>query len=628
MTADIPQRLARLQTALAGGRFEELAAAFNQCADISPRPVLVWLAKAELRRQEGRLSDAEEAARQGVRVNSYLSEPLLTPKVEWRSLVDALILQRESELLAWRPVVRFHARIAVSAGILNEDALSPLLNLVTEPTTLRRLGPAQTALLLDFLGFSRDVREEWCATVLNSFARQLLQSAMRIGNFDVAFLVEEGIYSEHVKRRDASAWFRQCILSWVPAMVSSVPPQHLRPWIPYEWRPESVRKIAFFVHSASLLAHVLVLLETLAACHRIGGRNYIFTVFVMARENEEMAEMFGRAGVRVVFLQRQVVGGYLARMRHLAQVLSEENYAVCVWVSLVTFMGMAFPCRIAPVQIWWSMKYHYCPIPDIDEHFAVESVVRFKQMEGLLWRTIGSASANWFAGEKSEQAGQLRAKFSNSAVVCGSFGREEKLADPQFLKTICELLRRHPEMVFLWTGKTQPPEIARAFADAGLLNQTHFIGWVDTKLYAQVIDIFLDSFPFPCGFTLKEAMAAGKAAVMMRTVESIETGVPGAFDAILGNLNGDDSQLSDQFKEMFTLERPLDLLMCANDVAEYSQMAERLLGSASLREACGSANRKFIESFLSDPDAEGRKFLDHLDEIFRSSPRLGGGLAR
>jgi glycosyltransferase involved in cell wall biosynthesis len=260
-------------------------------------------------------------------------------------------------------------------------------------------------------------------------------------------------------------------------------------------------------------------------------------------------------------------------------------------------------------------------VDEIDAHVAVENVVLTKRMEGRDWRTFGSAAPSWVDPALAGAARELRAQFPADAVVAASIGREEKLDSAPFVESVCRLLQRHRNLHFVWTGRVQRPSIQGAFERAGVADRTHFAGWVDTRLYAQAIDLFLDSFPFPCGFTLKEAMAAGKPAVMMRTAESLETGVPGAISPLVEGTGAAPAQVRERMRSMFTESRDFDLYRCAATPAEYEAIASALVDDAPLRARVGAANRAFIEAFLSSPHDEARKLLAHLDAIFETLPK-------
>ena len=69
----------------------------------------------------------------------------------------------------------------------------------------------------------------------------------------------------------------------------------------------------------------------------------------------------------------------------------------------------------------------------------------------------------------------------------------------------------------------------------------------------------------------------------------------------------------ENLRRIFTATTDFDLYQCASSPADYVERASTLVADPELRRRSGAANREFISRFLSSPDDEGRKFLDHLD---------------
>ena len=102
--------------------------------------------------------------------------------------------------------------------------------------------------------------------------------------------------------------------------------------------------------------------------------------------------------------------------------------------------------------------------------------------------------------------------------------REQKLQDRSYIEAIANVLKRHPDTLFVWTGTSwilSYPSILKSV----VAHQCRYLGWVDTAIYAHILDIFMDTFPFPCGVTLYQAMAAGKASVSLRTNDALSMGI-------------------------------------------------------------------------------------------------------
>ena len=171
-------------------------------------------------------------------------------------------------------------------------------------------------------------------------------------------------------------------------------------------------------------------------------------------------------------------------------------------------------------------------------------------------------------------------------------------------------LRACPQAGFLWTGRERLFAIEARLNELGVGKRCHYIGWVDTKVYAQVLDAFVDSFPFPCAFTLYEAMAAGKAVLTYASPEASETGLHGLLSPLLAGESGNPDEQS-RARSMFGDS----LYFCAGNAQEYVEMATRLVRDAELRRAAGEANRRFIAEFLSDRARTARILATHLIEL-------------
>jgi predicted O-linked N-acetylglucosamine transferase (SPINDLY family) len=178
------------------------------------------------------------------------------------------------------------------------------------------------------------------------------------------------------------------------------------------------------------------------------------------------------------------------------------------------------------------------------------------------------------------------------------------------LSAVAAVLRTCPQAAFLWSGRERLTGIQSRLQALGVAERCYYIGWVDTKLYAQVMDVFLDSFPFPCAFTLYEAMAAGKPVVTYASPEAAETGLHGLLGPLLAGESGSLEEQA-QARELFGDS----LYLCAGTPQAYVEMASRLVRDARLRRAAGEANRRFVAKFLSDRGRTARTLATHLVEL-------------
>lgn len=148
-----------------------------------------------------------------------------------------------------------------------------------------------------------------------------------------------------------------------------------------------------------------------------------------------------------------------------------------------------------------------------------------------------------------------------------------------------------------------------------------FLGWVDTRLYAQVIDIFIDSFPFPCTVTALQAMAAGKRIVSYDSIESRDTGVAAFIEPVLSGIVG-GQEIRNRMADILAPDgRPSNWLF-ARGSSEYLSMAETLITCPERRRDVGNACRSFVDAFMSDSADCGQTYERHLVEIIERKAGL------
>ena len=75
----------------------------------------------------------------------------------------------------------------------------------------------------------------------------------------------------------------------------------------------------------------------------------------------------------------------------------------------------------------------------------------------------------------------------------------------------------------MFTGREISRVMAEALENQGVAAQAMFIGWVDTELYANLIDCFLETFPFGCGVTGMQALSHGTPIISLWDSDTLPT---------------------------------------------------------------------------------------------------------
>jgi hypothetical protein len=332
-----------------------------------------------------------------------------------------------------------------------------------------------------------------------------------------------------------------------------------------------------------------------------------------------VAERIRRAGYEIFLIPLEGTTPVSQALCRLRTELGNQHASALVWVSLVDLMCFAFGMRMATTQVWWAMKYHGLQFPEIDGYLTGGSIAGGRKgIDDNEWRVGPVLTTDLLGSYTESELDSIAGQYSTAQIIFGCFGREEKLTDTFFLNAICEILRQVPVGVFLWTGRNQHPVVQTAFEEAGVANRCHFIGWVDTKLYAKVIDVFLDSFPFPCGYTLYEAMAVGRPIVLYSSAESDQTGLHAIVAPLLFGTDGSAEDRT-ELQAIFRHEQDRDLYLRASTPDDYVRFAVQLAGDNNFRRLAGVASRKFVERFMLNRERTGRIYAQHLLEMIATT---------
>jgi glycosyltransferase involved in cell wall biosynthesis len=599
------------------GMLEETERSVEKVFALDPGHPGARLLRAEVMRARGR--DAEALAETARALARIFPVPD-TPPETMRGLLDVVATAHPTQWQAYFPVFEiFGALLARSGanaapGTFDGIEASPIATCPDEEFAARFSGAAA------LLGFSRAAPVQWNRAVLETVLAPWMRRALASDRLEPAFEIERNVYEIHVKQLEDEAHFARCVSQWRDAMreagarFASSLPRVAR------GAPGALPRIAFFLHNVTRLAHAQMVVDLIEGNAGLADPRFEPYVFCLTGERETI-ERLRRAGARVeVLYESSFRPGLRSALSILRRRIAEAAIDELVWVSLVVLMPFAFGMRLAPAQTWWALKYHNLELPEIDGYLTGGGTEGgTKTIHGRTWLAGPVASGEWTAPGKAGQAADIRRSLGAAGIVFGCFGREEKLNSEAFLDAVARVLTAIPDAIFLWTGREQLPQIQQRLEAAGVASRCRFIGWVDTKLYAQVIDVFLDSFPFPCGFTLYEAAAAGRPAVLFSSAASADTGA----NALIGPLldEGDPEREAARLARSIFHAHGENLCLRAFTVDEYVALAVRAGTDPQFRRNAGDAYRAFVERFLADRSRAARIYGDHLLAVLEAAGR-------
>lgn len=238
------------------------------------------------------------------------------------------------------------------------------------------------------------------------------------------------------------------------------------------------------------------------------------------------------------------------RIDEIADSLLRDKIDVIVTEQNRAIATALFVRRVAPLQMWIDTGFPFWSLRALDWTLSPtmsgkinplkrKSRVTWRQHEHTLRKPVNQ-----------EEVARARSFFPEDAFVIGVFVRLSKLTR-HFLEILCELLATEPKFRMVIAGTGNPEMVLWFMAQPSNAGRVEFLNEnVNLNIYARVVDVMCDTFPFIGGNACREVAAHGTPVVSM-------LGTP--WDAVL---------LED---------RSPDLL--ANDVQGYIERVKRLYQS-------------------------------------------------
>jgi glycosyltransferase involved in cell wall biosynthesis len=398
-----------------------------------------------------------------------------------------------------------------------------------------------------------------------------------------------------------------------------------------EYRPSHrAVRVAFVVHSLALLAHTATLATFLRGLGALPDRPIEPFVYIVSEGSPEAA--FNAAITERTAATRSLPAGSVHPALWLRETAARDGVAAVVFVSSVTYLGFAAGLGVAPLLIWWSMKYHRLEVDGVDDYLAAGNFFDETVVHGeRTWRACRVALPPLRAESADADGRRLRRELgaADDDLVLACIGREEKMISPGYIAALARIMAACPGARFVWTGRSnRVREVAALLQVHGIAARCHFLGWLaDTRVAAAAMDVFLDSFPFASGFTAFEAMAAGKPIVVLKTPESLESSTASVTVPVL---EGRAGTAVDQaaVRGLFTGADGALLTPFADSIEDYIDLGIRLGRDAALRAQLGAACRAYVERFTRDEVAFARTTCKHLVEIVQAKAAAAGGVIR
>ena len=197
---------------------------------------------------------------------------------------------------------------------------------------------------------------------------------------------------------------------------------------------------------------------------------------------------------------------YAKKVLEFREKLIRDNIDIVIYSDHFYSVGeFLFISRVAPKQIYWAHMNTVVDFKGIDK-----KIIHFpppKECEKDFELFDIELDSIFFEGEKErwkKEAEGIRKRFPEGTIILGAIGRMVKVDNWDYLKTVAEILKQNPDTVYLACGPGETNGIKEKIEKLGIANRFYFEGWVDPKIYAFVIDVYLNTFPNWSGEVVKE----------------------------------------------------------------------------------------------------------------------------
>jgi hypothetical protein len=444
---------------------------------------------------------------------------------------------------------------------------------------------------------------------------EILRTAVAERKVDLALDLEARIYNGVVKLVEEENFVHAKMARIIPLMDELG--RHVRDLLPELPAPQgrfNPPRIGFVFPTGALLAHSKVLLSICQAMSEAGANLVKPAIYVVGQAMNDFLDAFRACGAPVKVISGEQGGPsnsvIVNRLLGLRQALAADGIRLATWVSVPAGGAFYMAARFAPQQAYWSMKFHGLIAPGIDHYVScMSSWETEKIVHGQKWLCGPISFKDALAGGEPTKIPEIRARYGKDAILLGVLAREEKIFSLPYLGAVAEILETSPKAVFLWSGRSEHAGIRKFFTDRGLNDRTPYVGWVNTATFAPALDIFLETFPFGCGMTAAQALAAGVPVVDFKDWSSV---LGFHLEPLLSGRAGSDEDRA-KVRGLFTGRQGEDCFNMATDTAAYVAIARRLIDDTDYRREVGAAGQRFYDAYLGNPVFSAERFA----RIFR-----------
>lgn len=477
---------------------------------------------------------------------------------------------------------------------------------------------------LSVIGFGLKSAHDWNACFFDSYCAPALRALISGGKYNLArrLAIETQLgfaWQPHTEEHAAycySAYARDLALAARKERVKV-------PGAEMVVSNVSTLKIAFFMDFGfNNSSPIGLLLDILAPITSSPSPAITPVIYAFSGCDPITVNLFDEVGIEVINVAHLrgaplVDDDFVEQLRFAQSKLALDGIRAVVYCHSSDFFGtFCAAFRMAPVQVLWTMTHHFADLPELDRYISSGGAWHAigRNIGTKYWHTLPVCMNPEFV-VKHLQHGRSSAErirvgeFGGEVIVIGSIARPEKIDSDAYFDVVSGVIKACPNVIFVWFGNAPLPSVSEKIRQRGIERHCVFRGWVDPTVYAQVLDIHLDTIPYQNGISMRLSMAAGTAMVLYDGGNAAGNLSSEILPAYMGEFGVSAQQA---MRDIFSDEQGRSLLFCATAVDEYIAYVKLLVEDPQLRASAGRAARKFAEHYTFNQESVANLLVQHL----------------
>lgn len=298
-------------------------------------------------------------------------------------------------------------------------------------------------------------------------------------------------------------------------------------------KKENKIKVAFVMQRIVKHSTVFVLFDLLKDLIKNENREYEFILYDLnfpenGGSNQGYVNEFKALGIEYIDLHKKIFGNMsplyslVEKCIKTREILIEDEIDILVGLhTRVEYMFLYVTRTAAKQYYWFHNSNHAYDVKGIDKRIT-HSGQPPKSKYNMETFTIYSDYSKMESKSFDKLSLDIKSNFTNDMVILGSIGRLIKVDSESYINVVVEIMKENPNTIYLACGIGDKSNILKIIEDNKLENRFFFPGFIDTRLYCRVIDIYLDTFPEMGGESVNEFASLADKSIITLDYEVID----------------------------------------------------------------------------------------------------------